>query len=72
VGRNIIVGRLTDDPVSTAGNGGAHEDLRSLMFSIAYRMLGTVSDAEDIVQEAFQRLRRSSVKARPWSHPAHS
>lgn len=35
-----------------------HEDLRPLLFSIAYEMLGTVGDSEDIVQEAFLRLQR--------------
>ena len=35
------------------------EQLRPLLFSIAYRMLGTVGDAEDIVQEAFLRLHRA-------------
>lgn len=30
------------------------------MFSIAYRMLGSASEAEDVVQEAFMRLHRSS------------
>jgi RNA polymerase sigma-70 factor (ECF subfamily) len=34
------------------------ETLRPLLFSIAYRMLGSVSDAEDIVQEAFLRHQR--------------
>src|ERR671918_282528 len=31
------------------------EDLRPLMLSLAYRMLASVSEAEDIVQEAFVR-----------------
>ena len=32
-----------------------YEELRPLLFSIAYRMLGSVAEAEDIVQEAFLR-----------------
>ena len=35
------------------------EDLRPLLFSIAYRMLGSVSEAEDVVQEAFLRYHRA-------------
>jgi RNA polymerase sigma factor (sigma-70 family) len=53
---------------------GAHvsdlyEEHRRLMFSIAYRMLGSASDAEDIVQEAFLRLHRESDKATKIESP---
>jgi RNA polymerase sigma-70 factor (ECF subfamily) len=37
-----------------------HEELRPLLFAIAYRMVGSVSEAEDIVQEAYLRFRRAT------------
>jgi len=39
-----------------------YEELRPRLFSIAYRMVGSVSEAEDIVQEAFLRFRRVSAE----------
>jgi RNA polymerase sigma-70 factor (ECF subfamily) len=36
-----------------------HPELRPLLFAIAYRMIGSVSEAEDIVQEAFLRYHRA-------------
>ena len=40
-------------------DAAAFEEWRSLLFGIAYRMLGSAADAEDVVQEASIRwLRR--------------
>jgi RNA polymerase sigma-70 factor (ECF subfamily) len=39
------------------------EELRPLMLSIAYRMVGSFSEAEDLVQEAFIRLHEAATSA---------
>ncbi|MGH2653135.1 MAG: RNA polymerase sigma-70 factor [Actinomycetota bacterium] len=46
-----------------------YEELRPLLFSIAYRMLGSASEAEDIVQEAFLRFHRESGKGTAIESP---
>jgi RNA polymerase sigma-70 factor, ECF subfamily len=41
------------------------EDHRALMLSIAYRMVGSWSEAEDLVQDAYERLAREDAVASP-------
>ena len=43
---------------------GEFEQLRPLLFSIAYRILGSVSEAEDAVQETWLRYQASPTEAR--------
>ena len=39
------------------------EELRPYLFSIAYRMLGSVAEAEDVVQDAYLRYEEAEVEA---------
>src|SRR5215208_6113341 len=48
-------------PVTTE----TYESLRPLAFSIAYRMLGSVTEAEDVVQEGLLRLHRAEGVEHP-------
>jgi len=50
-----VTGSATLDDV-----GKVYRDLRSLLFAIAYRMLSSAGEAEDIVQEAFVRFQRAT------------
>ena len=45
------------------------ERLRPLLFSVAYRMLGEVGDAEDVVQEAFLRAASRWPQVRTYQAP---
>ncbi len=49
-----------DADFEDAGFERAFEELRPAMFALAYRITGSRTDAEDIVQDAFLRLHRST------------
>ncbi|MBB1155129.1 RNA polymerase sigma-70 factor [Amycolatopsis dendrobii] len=40
---------------------------RSKLFGLAYRMLGSAEEAEDVVQDAFLRWHRAEAVASPWA-----
>ncbi len=46
-----------------------YEELRPRAFAIAYRMLGSVSEAEDVVQEALLRLHRAEQEGQRIESP---
>src|SRR5215217_6508422 len=41
------------------------DEQRSLSFAVAYRMLGSVAEAEDVVQDALLRLHQADDVANP-------
>jgi RNA polymerase sigma-70 factor (TIGR02957 family) len=53
---------MNDETVSAAVTS---EEFRPLMLSIAYRMVGSLSEAEDLVQEAFLRLHEADEVENP-------
>lgn len=52
-------------PPGTRLDGAALDGLRPLAFSVAYRMLGSVAEAEDVVQEALLRLSQTEGVRNP-------
>jgi RNA polymerase sigma-70 factor (ECF subfamily) len=46
-----------------------YEELRPLLFSIAYRMVSSASEAEDLVQEAFLRIHRAETEGAKIESP---
>lgn len=50
-------------PAEAVGTAGVFEEHRSLLFTIAYEITGTATDAEDVVQDSFLRWSEVDVEA---------
>jgi len=57
---NVPRGNIAETPFHVAPEAAAFEAHRPLLFSIAYRMLGRASEAEDVVQDAYLRYAASA------------
>jgi DNA-directed RNA polymerase specialized sigma24 family protein len=56
-------------PMTDTKREPVYEELRPLLFSLAYQMVGSTSDAEDIVQEAFLRFHRETTRGTEIAAP---
>jgi RNA polymerase sigma-70 factor (TIGR02957 family) len=56
-------------PTTETKRQPVYEELRPLLFSLAYRMVGSASDAEDLVQEAFLRFHRQARRGADIASP---
>jgi RNA polymerase sigma-70 factor, ECF subfamily len=61
--------KMTGTTTTTATRTTVYQELRPLLFSIAYRMVGSASDAEDLVQEAFLRFHREARRGTEIASP---
>jgi RNA polymerase sigma-70 factor, ECF subfamily len=57
-----VMGPGAEQPGSDEKRLATFDQHRGLLFSVAYRMLGSVADAEDMLQETFIRWQRASLK----------
>src|SRR5258708_27201192 len=61
--RAAIKRRSRRRPLKPMSAASEFEQYRQALFGLAYRMLGSVMDAEDVVQEAFLHWQRASIES---------
>ncbi|WP_331765802.1 RNA polymerase sigma-70 factor [Embleya sp. NBC_00896] len=59
----------SDPDAERVDASGLYDELRPRAFAIAYQMLGSVSEAEDVVQEAFLRMHQTLQRDEPIASP---